>query len=108
MKSVTWKLYVGILFATTFSYMTMEAEILKEQSSISEQQYDSLAAKFYESEMVCTYDSVASQQIKSMSTRTIENFIQNHEYIIYQDANHETYIKRILIILIIILKNLVK
>lgn len=65
----------------------------------SEGQYDSLASKFYKSEMVCVYDSIAGQYIKNMSsTRTIESFTQNLEYTILQDSHNETYIEKILII----------
>ena len=99
MDSILSKYLFHILFCLLLLVPdALLSENIIDEQKISEQKYDSLASLFYKSEMVCTYDSIAEQQIWSYGSRSIESFSQNLEYVINQDAYYETDIRKILII----------
>lgn len=70
-----------------------------ERENISDEEYDRMASKFYKSEMVCEYDSIARQQISNYSSRAIENYTYLQEYSINHSLIYPyTYIQKILIL----------
>ena len=65
----------------------------------TEAEMDSLAMKFYRWEKGNENDSIRHAQIREIKTsRVFESYTHNHEYAIETNANQQTYIEKILII----------
>ena len=86
--------YLITIFFVLLTYCPLRAE-----HNTTEAEMDSLAMKFYSWEKGNEDDSLLLQQIADCNIlRALESYTQTHEYVISQNLNYQTYIKKVLII----------